>query len=76
MALTCTAIGKALKGKNARKACWLLTETKKGWRLSLEVGRGRKNHESFPLRGHYFSDSIVAMQALDTLNIVFVHLKD
>ena len=76
MALKCTKIGKKLKGKGIRKACWLLTETRKGWRLSLEVDRGKKSGESFPLRGHLFNDPIVATEALDRLNIVIVHLKE
>jgi hypothetical protein len=75
----CTKIGRrgksTAKGRT-RKACWLLLETKKGWKLSLEVDRGKPGSESFPLRGHLFNDPIVAMAALDRLNVVMVHLKE
>jgi len=85
MALICTQIhtyGKKGKGTSkkvpgrTRKACWLLSETKHGFKLSLEVDRGKKGATSFPLKGHYFNDVVVAMDALDRLNVVVVHLKD
>jgi hypothetical protein len=52
-----------------KRACWLLTETRKGWRISLEVGK-----KSYPLRGAVFPDQWSAVEALDDLNLVFVHL--
>ena len=53
------------------KACWLATETRKGWRLKLCVGP-----MDYPVRGLLLDSDAEVRKVMEKLGTVFVHLKE
>jgi hypothetical protein len=54
---------------NKQKACWVATETRKGWRLMLSVGP-----YDYPVRGLLVADKNDIAKIVKGLGTVFVHL--
>jgi hypothetical protein len=55
---------------NKQKACWVSTQTRKGWRLKLSVGP-----YDYPVRGLLVEDKNDIEKIVTRLGTVFVHLE-
>lgn len=57
--------------KKAHKWCWTATETKKGWRLRLDMGS-----RAYNLKGLLLADRKEVLSLVKSGPAVYVHLSD